>query len=69
MAKEWQVTALNEILEPMSTNIDSKMSKTHISPDTTKMMKKSGGGISSHLLRDTWTGANQRGIKRYVAAE
>jgi hypothetical protein len=45
------------------------MSKTHISPDTTKMMKKSGGGVSSHLFRDTWTGANQRGIKRYVAAE
>jgi hypothetical protein len=44
------------------------MSKTHISPDTTKMMKKSGG-ISSMLYRDTWTGANQRGINRYVVAE
>jgi hypothetical protein len=68
VAKVWQISALNELLEPMSTNIDSKMSKTHISPDTTKMMKKSGG-ISSLMFRETWTGANQRGMNRYVAAE
>jgi hypothetical protein len=51
------VSALNELLEPMSTNIDSKMSKTHVSPDTTKMMKKNGE-ISGFLFRDTWTAAN-----------
>ena len=71
MAKDWQVSALNELLEPMSTNIDSKMSKIYISPETSRMKKKTatgGVGISSMLFRESWTAAaNQRGINRYAA--
>jgi hypothetical protein len=36
----------------MSTNIDSKMSQTHISPET-KMRKTAA---TSALFRDVWTG-------------
>ena len=62
VAKEWQVTALNELLEPMSTNIDSKMSKMQISHDiTAKTMRKTA---TTGFFKDNWTsnlgGANLR---------
>ena len=60
--KEWQVNALNELIEPMSTNIDSKMSQTHISPDL-KSMRKTG---TTFFSREYWT---SNGNQRYMINE
>ncbi len=55
--KEWQINALNELLEPMSTNIDSKLSQTHISPDF-RSLRKTG---TTFFSRENWTATgNQR---------
>lgn len=64
IAKDWQVTALNELLDPMSTNIDSKMSKMQISPEiTARTMRKTG---TTGFFKDNWTSNLVGGNLRYA---
>jgi hypothetical protein len=56
MIKDWQVNALKELLDPMSTNIESKMSQTQISPDV-RSFRKTG---TTFFSRENLTATGNR---------